>query len=177
MRSPPTVYLWLKIYSGYFRILCLNNGKCVLFNVRTECLNTVIFIRTACFKEFIPRLVLSTFRDDNNRSSYLIFICLTWRTERNVYWWRRLLQGIENIGCRMLFISSGTPGIWPKIRHPAELGVITRVSSMWCAEGLPWQVTILQQPRQFWTQHCGCGGLEVNFSLSTTWRRIWGADV
>ena len=27
--------------------------------------------------------------------------------------------------------------LWPKIRHPAELGVITRVSSMRCAEGLP----------------------------------------
>jgi len=43
----------------------------------------------------------------------------------------------NNIGCRLLFISSGTPGALVKNRHPAELGVITRVSSMWCAEGLP----------------------------------------
>ena len=131
----------------------------------------MLFRRTACFKEFMPRLVLSTFRDDN-RSSYLI--CLAWRRERNVYWWRRQLQGIKIILVvdYCLFLQERLV-LWPKIRHPAELGVITRVSSMWCAEGLPWQkVTILHQPRQFGTQLCGCGGLEVSFSRSTTWRRM-----
>jgi hypothetical protein len=78
------------------------------------------------------------FRDDSNRST--IYLCRDAKTKCG-NWWRRLLRKVKksnNICCRLLFISSlylyllKDMLLWPKIRHSAELGVITRVSSMCC---------------------------------------------